>query len=170
MYAMPPRQYGADDKTGGAVAWLKGHWPALAILGVTGFMFWHAVSGRSAAPAYRANVRRSYESNRRGLTKSKLVQKIAAEADIEPKAVRATLSGLQEIVKKQLGPGGAGEVTIPGIAKLKRKNVKAKKRRKGVNPFTGEEQWFKAKPATKKVKATILKDVRKAAAKKSRRR
>lgn len=167
-YPIPARQYGVNEQPGGAMNWLKDHLPALAILGVSGLLVWHAISGRAA---YRPNPgRRSFLANRRGLTKSKLVHKIADQTGVEAKEVRATLAGLQEVVKKQLAPGGAGEVTIPGIAKLKRKHVKAKKRRKGVNPFTGEEQWFKAKPATKKVKATILKDVRNAAAKKSRRR
>lgn len=167
-YPITVRQYGAADQPSDVLTWLKDHLPALAIVGVSGFLFWHVVSRKTS---YHPNAgSRGYEANRRGLTKSKLVHKIADQAGIEPKEVRATLAGLQEVVKKQLGPGGAGEVTIPGIAKLKRKNVKAKKRRKGINPFTGEEQWFKAKPATKKVKATILKDVRKAAAKKPRRR
>ncbi|MEJ2129076.1 MAG: HU family DNA-binding protein, partial [Woeseiaceae bacterium] len=30
----------------------------------------------------------------------------------------------------------------------------------GVNPFTGEEMMFKAKPASKAVKATILKGLK----------
>lgn len=165
---MTVRPYGTEQQPGNVLDWIKQRLPAIAIVGVSAYLFWHAASGKAA---YRANPsRRTYESNKRGLTKSKLVHKIADQTGVEPKEVRATLAGLQEIVKKQLAPGGAGEVTIPGIAKLKRKHVKAKKRRKGINPFTGEEQWFKAKPATKKVKATILKDVRKAAAKKSRRR
>ena len=36
----------------------------------------------------------------------------------------------------------------------------ARKARKGVNPFTGEEMMFKAKPATKVVKATVLKGLK----------
>ena len=36
----------------------------------------------------------------------------------------------------------------------------AKKARKGVNPFTGEEMMFKAKPASKAVKALALKGLK----------
>ena len=43
-------------------------------------------------------------------------------------------------------------VIIPNIGKFKIKKIKAKPRRKGINPFTKQEQWFKAKPASKKVK------------------
>lgn len=168
-YPMEARAVGADDSTTGTFAsWCKAHLPALAIVGVSGALLWHLMK---RSPPYQPNVSEgSYATNGRGLTKSKLVSKIASQSGVEARDVRAALAGLQEVVKKQLGPGGAGQVTIPGIAKLKRKNVKAKKRRRGVNPFTGEEQWFKAKPATRKVRATILKDVRVAAAKKPRKR
>ena len=37
---------------------------------------------------------------------------------------------------------------------------KATKARKGVNPFTGEEMMFKAKPATKVVKVAPLKGLK----------
>lgn len=137
----------------------------VGILAVVGGMVWHLTRGSFGEKSA------SYTPNRgQRLTKSKLVEKVAVEADLDKREVRAALEALRDVVKKQLGPGGAGEVTIPGVAKLRTKNVKARKRRRGVNPFTGEEQWFKAKPATKKVRATILKDVREAAAKKPRKR
>lgn len=139
---------------------------SVAVLAAAGGILWWVMRSPSGAPSSG-----SYKPNKgRKLTKSKLVRKVAEAGGVEAKEVRAALQGLQTVVAKQLGPGGSGEVTIPGIAKLKRKNVKAKKRRKGTNPFTGEEQWFKAKPATRKVRATILKPVREAAAKKPRRR
>ena len=37
---------------------------------------------------------------------------------------------------------------------------KATKARKGVNPFTGEEMMFKAKPASKKVRVLALKQLK----------
>jgi len=47
--------------------------------------------------------------------------------------------------------------SIPGLLKLRVVKKPARKARKGVNPFTGEEMMFKAKPASKAVKATTLK-------------
>jgi hypothetical protein len=41
--------------------------------------------------------------------------------------------------------------------------VPATKRRFGKNPFTGQEQWFEAKPATVRVKVRPLKKVKDAA-------
>ena len=40
------------------------------------------------------------------------------------------------------------------------KKTPAKKARKGINPFTGEPTIFKAKPASRKVKVTVLKKVK----------
>ena len=41
--------------------------------------------------------------------------------------------------------------------------VAAKPKRKGINPFTKEEQWFAAKPASTKVKVRALKKLKDAA-------
>ena len=53
-----------------------------------------------------------------------------------------------------------GLFAIPGLVKLKVARKPATKARKGVNPFTGEEMMFKAKPASKKVKAMALKNLK----------
>ena len=179
MNYMTPRPMGeAEPKAGMTTATrVKLFLAALFVAGAV----WYVAKTPIQEFSYKSNKRRrrramtpnghgAYDANGRRLSKSQLVERVAREAGIEKSEVRATLAGLQEVVKKQLAPGGPGEVMIPGVLKLKTKKVKARKRRKGVNPFTGEQQWFKAKPATRKVKATILKDVRVAAAKKRSKR
>ena len=53
---------------------------------------------------------------------------------------------------------GGEDVVLSGFMKLSSKNVPAKPRCKGDNPFTGEKGvWFKAKPASRRVKITPLK-------------
>jgi nucleoid DNA-binding protein len=47
--------------------------------------------------------------------------------------------------------------TVPSLLKLRVVKKPARAARKGVNPFTGEEMMFKAKPASKAVKVTALK-------------
>ena len=56
--------------------------------------------------------------------------------------------------------GAAGEFTVPGLMKLMVKSKPATKARKGVNPFTGEEMMFKAKPARRTVKVRPLKKLK----------
>ena len=48
---------------------------------------------------------------------------------------------------------GAGEFTLPGLFKVAVQKVPAKAKRFGKDPFTGQERWFPAKPASVKVKA-----------------
>ena len=64
-------------------------------------------------------------------------------------------------LKKNLGGrGAAGMFTVPGLLKMRVVKKPARKARKGVNPFTGEEMMFKAKPASKTVKVAALKGLK----------
>ena len=57
-----------------------------------------------------------------------------------------------------------GEFTLPGMLKITTVSKPAKKARKGINPFTGEETMFKAKPASIAVKVRPLKKLKEFAA------
>jgi len=65
---------------------------------------------------------------------------------------------LNGIVKKSLR--GNGLFTLPGLLKLKVVKKPATKAREGINPFTGEKMMFKAKPASRKVRALPLKSLK----------
>jgi nucleoid DNA-binding protein len=49
---------------------------------------------------------------------------------------------------------------LPGLLKIEIKRKPATKARKGINPFTGVEMLFKAKPARNVVKIRPLKRVK----------
>ena len=53
-------------------------------------------------------------------------------------------------IKGATAAAGGERVRFPVIGTLVRKEVKARKAGKGVNPFTGEPMEIKARPATKK--------------------
>jgi len=97
------------------------------------------------------------------LSKSGLIAHIAAQANVEAKAVKAVLAGLESAVLASVHKKGAGQFTLPGLFKINAVKVPAKPKRKGKNPFTGEEQVFAAKPATVKVKVRPLKKLKDAA-------
>src|SRR4029078_11612585 len=59
---------------------------------------------------------------------------------------------------------GARTFTLPGLLKITVASIPAKPKRKGINPFTKQEQWFAAKPATVRVKVRPLKKLKDAAA------
>ncbi|MFT4198025.1 MAG: HU family DNA-binding protein [Pseudoxanthomonas sp.] len=98
------------------------------------------------------------------LSKSGLVAHIAEATSVAAKDVRAVLASLESAVHASVGKKGAGGFTLPGLLKITVVNVPAKPKRKGINPFTKEEQWFAAKPATVKVKVRPLKKLKDAAA------
>ncbi|HSR65893.1 MAG TPA: HU family DNA-binding protein [Xanthomonadaceae bacterium] len=98
------------------------------------------------------------------LGKSGLVAHISENTGVAPRDVRAVLATLENTVHASVSKKGAGNFTLPGLLKINVVNVPAKPKRKGINPFTKEEQWFAAKPATVKVKVRPLKKLKDAAA------
>ncbi|MEO6263952.1 MAG: HU family DNA-binding protein [Luteimonas sp.] len=98
------------------------------------------------------------------LGKSGLVAHIADATGIAAKDVRAVLASLEGAVHGSISRKGAGSFTLPGLLKITAVNMPAKPKRRGINPFTKEEQWFAAKPASVKVKVRPLKKLKDAAA------
>ena len=97
------------------------------------------------------------------LNKTTLVAHIAEASGVVPKDVRAVLAALEGAVAGSVHKKGAGSFTLPGLLKISAVHVPAKAKRKGINPFTKEEQWFAAKPATMKIKVRPLKKLKDAA-------
>jgi nucleoid DNA-binding protein len=98
------------------------------------------------------------------LSKSGLVAHIAEASGVVARDVRAVLAALEGAVHGSVNKKGAGAFTLPGLLKITAVSVPAKPRRKGINPFTKEEVWFAAKPASVKVKVRPLKKLKDAAA------
>lgn len=97
------------------------------------------------------------------LSKSGLVAHLAETSGVAAKDVRAVLGALEGAVAASVNKKGVGSFTLPGLLKITSVKVPAKPKRKGVNPFTGQEQVFAAKPATVKVKVRPLKKLKDAA-------
>ncbi|MCC7464068.1 MAG: HU family DNA-binding protein [Gammaproteobacteria bacterium] len=91
-------------------------------------------------------------------TKSEILAQISKDAELSRKQVSEVFESLNGIIKKSLR--GNGLFTLPGLLKLKVVKRPATKAREGVNPFTGEKMMFKAKPASKKVRALPLKSLK----------
>ncbi len=94
---------------------------------------------------------------KRPMTKTQLIQAISDATDdsINKKHVKALLESLHSLAGVQLKKTGV--FTLPGFAKFTVVKKAATKARKGINPFTGEEVMFKAKPASKSVRARPIK-------------
>ena len=90
-------------------------------------------------------------------TKTQIYGEIADSTGLTRKEVACVFDTMAGLVKNDLGRRGPGTFTVPGLMKIRKHRKPATKRRWGKNPFTGEEQWFKAKPAKDVVKFTALK-------------
>jgi nucleoid DNA-binding protein len=112
-----------------------------------------ATKAKTAATAKKA----ASGSSDKAPTKSELLVSIAEETGLSKKEVSSVIEALGAQIKKNLGGRGSGKFVVPGLMKLKVVKKPATKARKGINPFTGEETMFKAKPARKVVKIQALK-------------
>lgn len=93
-------------------------------------------------------------------TKSEILTTIAGETELTRKQVAAVFTSLEGVIAKELKPRGSGLFNVVGLCKIKVVKKPATKARKGINPFTGEETIFKAKPARKAVKVLPLKSLK----------
>jgi DNA-binding protein HU-beta len=92
------------------------------------------------------------------LSKSQLITKIAEGTGQSKNDVKAVLDQLADVGYAELR--SSGQFTIPGYAKFVVVDKPAVPEREGINPFTGEKAIFKAKPASKAVKARPVKAVK----------
>merc|ERR1719198_1659661 len=80
---------------------------------------------------------------------------VAEELEMKPGDVKKVMESYMALAGEQLK--SSESFKIGNFLNLKLKKKPAQKKRKGINPFTGEEQWFAAKPASKTVKALPMK-------------
>ena len=89
------------------------------------------------------------------LSKSQLIERIATTTEMSKRDVKNVMDTLVDVGHEELKKNGL--FLVPGFAKFVVVKKPATKARKGVNPFTGQEMMFKAKPARKIVRARPVK-------------
>ena len=100
------------------------------------------------------------KASARSMTKGEIMAGIAEETGLTKKQVSSVFEAMAGQIKKSLGSRGPGAYSVPGLMKLTVVRKPATKARKGINPFTGEETMFKAKPASVAVKVRPLKKMK----------
>lgn len=93
-------------------------------------------------------------------TKSQIFGEIAESTGLTRREVSDVFTEMEKLIKKDLSNRGPGTFTVPGLMKVRKVHKPRRPARKGVNPFTGEEMMFKAKPAHNVVKVTPLKKLK----------
>ncbi|HUX01658.1 MAG: HU family DNA-binding protein [Phycisphaerae bacterium] len=90
-------------------------------------------------------------------TKSEVLASIAATTQLSRKQVASVFEALAGVIKTAVGKKGPGVFALPGLLKILVVQKPAVKAHMGINPFTKQEQMFKAKPARKVIKVRPLK-------------
>ena len=94
------------------------------------------------------------------LTKGGIIKAIMDMTTLAKKDVVASLEALTKIIDLHVRSRGPGKFVMPGLLKVNVVKKPARPARKGINPFTGEEVMFKAKPAHKVIKIKALKKLK----------
>ena len=121
------------------------------------------------APAKKAVAKAAPAAKKAGpisekMTKSQIVASISESTGLSKKQVGSVMDAMDSLVERSIKKRGVGEFTLPGMLKITTVKKPARKARKGINPFTGEETMFKAKPASIAVKVRPLKKLKEFAA------
>jgi len=90
-------------------------------------------------------------------TKSEILTTIAKTTELSRKQVAGVFDALSGVIKANVGKKGPGIFVVPGLMKIMVIQKPAVPAHKGINPFTKQEQMFKAKPARKVIKVRPLK-------------
>lgn len=93
-------------------------------------------------------------------TKGQLFTALAGRTGLQRRDITSFFDELKAIILAHVKKQGPGQFTIPGLVKLTVVHKPATKARKGINPFTGQEMMFKAKPSRYVVKARALKQLK----------
>jgi nucleoid DNA-binding protein len=94
------------------------------------------------------------------LTKTQMMSYLSEDTGLSKKEVSLVINSLGDLIERSIKPRSCGAFSLPGLFKIVTVHKPAKKARKGINPFTGEETTFKAKAAHKVVKIRALKKVK----------
>merc|ERR1719352_2023818 len=95
-----------------------------------------------------------------GMTASATYSAVAETTGLKAKDVKGVVEGIIAVAAGELKKNGSFK--LAGALNLKLKKKSATPARKGVNPFTKEPCVFKAKPASKTVKAFAMKKLKEA--------
>jgi nucleoid DNA-binding protein len=111
-------------------------------------------SAKKEAPAKKVQAAKV------AMTKSAIMDEIAGNTGLAKKQVVSVFGELSTIIERHIKKGAVGKFALPGLMKIEVKRKPASKARKGINPFTGQETVFKAKPARNVVKIRPLKKIK----------
>jgi nucleoid DNA-binding protein len=115
---------------------------------------------KKAAPAAAKKPAKIVAAKDKPRTKSEVLGVISDHVGISKKEAAQVFEVMGDMIQQDLKKTSCGVFNIPGMMKVTVQRKPATKARKGINPFTGEETMFKAKPARNVVKVRPLKGLK----------
>ena len=110
--------------------------------------------------AVKKTITRKIPAVKKPMTKTEILNEIAGNTDLTKKQVSSVFDEFAILIERHIKKRSPGKLVFSGLFKIEVKRKPATKARKGINPFTGEETVFKAKPARRAVKISPLKKVK----------
>ena len=110
--------------------------------------------------AAKKPVARKIPAVKKPMTKTEILKEVAVNTGLTKKQVSSVFDEFAIVIERHIKKRSPGKLIFPGLLKIEVKRKPATKARKGINPFTGEETVFKAKPARRAVKITPIKKVK----------
>jgi len=115
---------------------------------------------KSRATTKTAEPVKKIKAIKERFTKTQILDQIAQETELTRKQVSTVLDELSNVIEGHVTKRSCGEFVLPGLLKIVSVKKPAKRARKGINPFTGEETVFAAKPASTQIKIRPLKKLK----------
>ena len=112
------------------------------------------------APVKKAPAAKKTTAVRERYSKTQIISELAANSNLTRKQVSTLLGELASLVERHVKKRSVGEFVLAGLMKIHTVKRPAKKAHKGINPFTGKETTFKARPASVAVKVHALKGLK----------
>ena len=110
--------------------------------------------------AVKKTIARKIPAVKKPMTKTEILNEVAVNTGLTKKQVSSVFDEFAILIERHIKKRSPGKLVFPGLLKIEVKRKPATKARKGINPFTGEETVFKAKPARRAVKISPLKKVK----------
>merc|ERR1712071_223874 len=126
------------------------------------FSFWLVAFSLSImAPAMKAKAMKAAAMKSGGaLTQTQVIASVAETNGLKNKQVKGVVEALFAVACGEIKKNG--NFKLAGMLNLKLKKKAATAAKKGINPFTKEPCVFKAKPASKTVRALAMKKLKEA--------
>lgn len=113
----------------------------------------------TSKPAAKRTPAKKAAAAPKKLTKTQFIAALAEKTELEKKQVTSLLDALNEVINEQLNDG-AGEITLPGLLKIKKAIKAGRPAGEYRVPGTTEMKYMEAKPESTVVRVRPLKGLK----------